>query len=97
MEKTFWVVAFTKGILKPDTKHGKLNTKVIFNKFRSDELLISARKPRYVKSVDQWKAVGEQCMMNINTFNLIGGLYKTIEDFSEPKKVKFSANLVETK
>ena len=97
MEKTFWAVAFTKGVLQPDIKHGKLNTKVIFNKFRSDELLISTRKPRYVKSIDQWKAVGDQCRMSIKTLNLIGGLYKTIEDFSEPRKVKFSANLVEIK
>ena len=95
MEKTFWVVAFTKGVLQPDVKHGKLNTKVIFNKFRSDELLISARKPRYVKSVDQWKAVGEQCKMNIQALNMIGGFHKTIGDFFEPKKIKFSANLVE--
>ena len=97
MERTYWVVAFTKGTLKPDSKlGGKLNTTAIFNRFRTDELLVSARKPRYVKTIDQWKAVGEQCKLNIKALNMLG-IGHTIEWFSEPKKVKFSANLVEGK
>lgn len=97
MENTFWVVAFTKGTLKPDVKlGGKLNTTAVFNRFRADELLISRRKPRYVKTIDQWKAEGEQCKMSIHTLNMLG-VGHTINYFAEPKKVKFSANLVEIK
>ena len=90
-------MAFTKGTLKPDISlKGKLNTTAIFNGFRSDELLISRRKPRYYKTIDQWKADGEQCRMKIQALNMLG-IGRTIEYFSEPRKVTFSASLVEEK
>ena len=97
MERTYWVVAFTKGTLKPDARlNGRINTTAIFNKFRTDELLVSARKPRYLKTIDQWKAEGLQCRMSIQALNMLGVGY-VIEHFSEPQKVIFSAKLFEKK
>ena len=95
MENTYWVVAFTTGTLKPDPSlKSKINSTATFNKFRSGELLVSRRKPRYLKTLDQWRADGESCKLSIEALNMLG-VGHTINYFSEPKKVKFSATMVE--
>ena len=97
MENTFWVVAFTTGTLQPDPSlKSKINSTAIFNKFRSGELLVSRRKPRYLKTIDQWKASGESCKLTIEALNMLG-VGRTISYFSEPRKVTFSTTLVEEK
>ena len=88
----FWVVAYTKSAISPYNKKGEINNTAFFNAFRKDDVLISKRKPRYLKSIDQYDADGETAVVRLKTLKMLG-INKEIEDFFEPKKVKISLSI----